>query len=105
MTSTLRMTTTSITPAVRPRPSHIGRAVYEAVLHWRLYLEPQAASAHSRLNYPPLKSVLQPIERREPLIRFDESFDAVLPTYAALPHKGNFWHSLGRLLAWSRFIA
>ena len=99
------MATTSTTAPVRPRPNHIRRAVYNAVLHWRLGQEPPATTVHASLGYPPLKSVLQPIERREPQVHFDESFDAVLPTYAALPHKGNFWHSLGRLLAWSRFIA
>jgi ubiquinone biosynthesis protein len=84
------------TPA-KSNARRIRPAVQAAIRHWKLR---HRAAAKIEIPYPSLEEVLQPIERRERLIIFDDRTDAVLPSYTALPHENNLGRSLGRLLTW-----
>lgn len=85
-----------VTPA-KSNPRRVRPAVQSAIRHWKLRHKPLA---QVKINYPSLEEVLQPIERRQRLINFDERSDAVLPSYTVLPHENNFGRSLGRLITW-----
>ena len=91
-----------VTPA-QPIAGRIRPAVQGAVRHWRLR-QGLAAAAKAQLDAPSLESVVQPIERRQQLIGFDERSDAVLPSDTALPRQGSFWYGLRRLLTWSYLL-
>jgi ubiquinone biosynthesis protein len=94
------MASAELAAPVDRKSIHVRPAVRDALRHWRMRQRLASAAAGSSIDYPPLESVLQPIERRERLISFDERSDALLPSYEVLPHHDNFWTSLRRLAAW-----
>src|SRR5262245_26790587 len=98
------MTEAELTSDVLARPAksnarRIRAAVQSAIRHWQMR-NGNAAPAEVKVDYPSLEEILQPIERRQRLISFDERSDAVLPSYTVLPHENNFGRSLGRLFTW-----
>src|SRR5260221_9905153 len=86
------------------RPARVRQAVRQALRHWHMqrWLEPD--NNNPSIDYPPLESVLQPIERRPRLAALDEKSDAFLPAYVAHAPKASLWRSLQRLLAWIGLI-
>lgn len=93
------MASNLLTNPAKSTARRIRPVVEGAIRHWQLR-QRRADQAKVKVDYPSLEDVLQPIERRERLIIFDDRTDAVLPSYTALPHQNNFGRSLGRLFTW-----
>jgi ubiquinone biosynthesis protein len=91
------MTSDVLVKPAKPHSRRIRSAVQSAIRHWKLRHQ---TPAQVKVNYPSLEEILQPIERRQRLISFDERSDAVLPSYTVLPHENNFGRSVGRLFTW-----
>ncbi len=93
--------------AVRPR-DHVSRlaprraraAVAAALRDWRRRQQRQPAEIVAQVEYPPLESILQPIERRQQSTYLDERLDAFLPDYLETPQTAGFGRSLWRLVTW-----
>jgi hypothetical protein len=89
---------------VAVRSAHVRQAVRQALRHWHMQRWAAPAWGPPPIDYPPLASVLQPIERRPRLVALDEKSDAFLPAYVPHAPKASLWRSLKRLLAWIGLI-
>lgn len=79
-------------------------AVKVAMARWRESQVKETNTAAESVEYPPLESILRPMDRREQLIDSDQRSQVELPAIKKLPHKISKWKSLGRMFTWLSLI-